>query len=145
MITTLFVLYDSHCGICTRLRTWIRHQPGHVAFDFVPAGSERARRLFPGLLHDDEPRELMVISNEGAVYIDDAAWLVCLWGLREYRSWSYRLARGPLRPFARAAWEFLSSNRKQLARMLSLNDDERLAQELARHPSECEMPQAPAP
>ena len=136
----LYVLYDSRCGICSRLRTWMQRQPAYLLVDFVPAGSERARRLFPDLRHDEQPSELLVVTDEGDVYVDDAAWLICLWALREYRSWSWRLARGPLRPFARAAWDFLSTNRAKLAEMLSLKSDAEVARELERNaPPSCEL------
>ena len=138
MIHRLFVLYDARCGICSRLRLWIFNQPALVAYEFVPAGSERARRLFPALDDAAELQELVVVTDGGEVYIDDAAWIICLWGLREYRTWSYRFARGPLRPFARAAWDFLSSNRRQLAQMLSLRSDEEIARDLERRATSCE-------
>jgi predicted DCC family thiol-disulfide oxidoreductase YuxK len=136
VIYRLFVLYDARCGVCSRLRQWMLHQPAFVHFEFVPAHSERARRLFPSLDHGRS--ELMVVTDGGEVYIDDAAWLMCLWSLREYRSWSYRFARGPLRPFARAAWDFLSANRQTLAQMLALRSDEEVARELAKRTDTCE-------
>jgi predicted DCC family thiol-disulfide oxidoreductase YuxK len=137
VIDTLYVLYDARCGICSRVRVWMQEQQSYVALAFVPAGSERARRLFPDLDHDANPRELVVVTNEGEVYSDDAAWLLCLWALVEYRSWSFRFARGPLRPLARAAWQLLSANRRELARMLALRSDEEVARELERQPETC--------
>lgn len=138
-IGRLYVLYDARCGICSRLRSWTQQQRAFVPVDFVAAGSDRARRLFPQLEHSAEPRELVVITDEGDVYLDDAAWIVCLWALVEWRNWSFRFARGPLRPLARAAWEFLSANRHELARMLSLQSDEEVARRLERqHGSACE-------
>lgn len=136
MIHRLFVVYDSRCGVCSRLRHWMLQQPAYVHVDFVPAHSERARRLFPLLDHGSS--ELMVVTDAGEVYVDDAAWLMCLWSLREYRSWSYRFARGPLRPFARAAWDFLSANRQTLAQMLALKSDQDMANELAKRSDACE-------
>lgn len=137
MIDTLYVLYDARCGICSRVRAWMQQQPAYVALAFVAAGSERARRLFPDLDHDADPRELVVITNEGAVYVDDAAWLLCLWALADYRTWAFRFARGPLRPLARVAWQLLSENRRELARILALRSDEEVARELERQPETC--------
>jgi predicted DCC family thiol-disulfide oxidoreductase YuxK len=131
VIRTMWVLYDARCGICSRVRTWMQQQRSFVAVEFIPAGSERARSLFPELDHPDVPRELVVITDQGDVYLDDAAWILCLWALAEYRTWSFRFARGPLRPLARAAWDFLSANRHELARMLSLESDDELARRLA--------------
>jgi predicted DCC family thiol-disulfide oxidoreductase YuxK len=131
---TLYVLYDSRCGLCSRVREWMLEQPALVALDFVAAGSDRARRLFPELAQDGDPQELIVVTSDGEVYEDDAAWIVCLWALRELRPWSRRFARGPLRPLARAAWHFLSDNRNQIGSLLSLESDAQLATQLKSQP-----------
>src|SRR5438552_574942 len=115
MINYLYVLYDGRCGICAQARRWIQKQAKFVAYDFIPAGSPRTQRLFPELKHDQDPKELVVVTDEGAVYQDNEAWILCLWGLREYRVWSYRFAQEPLRSLARAAWVLLSSNRMRLS------------------------------
>jgi predicted DCC family thiol-disulfide oxidoreductase YuxK len=133
-IDKLYVLYDSRCGLCSRVRQWMLEQPAHVALDFVAAGSDRARRLFSELAHDEAPAELTVITSDGEVYEDDAAWIVCLWALRELRPWSRRFARAPLRPLARAAWHFLSDNRNQIGSMLSLQSDAELVRQLRSQP-----------
>jgi predicted DCC family thiol-disulfide oxidoreductase YuxK len=125
---TLYVLYDSRCGICSRLKAWMLAQPAYCTIDFVAAGSARARRLFPQLPHRDEPSELVAITDEGEVYVDDAAWILCLYALVDYRAWSFRLSRTPLRHMARNAWELLSKNRGQLSRMLDLASDAELMQ-----------------
>ena len=140
MIRRLYVLYDSRCGICSRVRTWVGNQRQMVPLVFVAAGSDYARRMFPELDHEGAPRELVVITDEGDVYLDDAAWIVCLWALRDYRTWSFRFARGPLRPLARAAWDFLSANRHELGRMLSLESDAEVARKLEQEqPAACDL------
>ena len=140
MIRKIYILYDSRCGVCSRVRSWMGEQRTWFAVEFVAAGSDRAHRLFPELEHEDEPSELIVITNEGAVYFDDAAWIVCLYALVEYRSWSYRLARGPLRPLARRAWQLLSKNRRQLSAALALRSDADFAAELEAETVEgCEI------
>jgi predicted DCC family thiol-disulfide oxidoreductase YuxK len=131
---TIYVLYDSRCGVCSRLRAWMVEQPAYVALEFVAAGSARARRLFPELHHDEQPSELVVVTDDGDVYINDAAWIVCLYALVDYRAWSFRLARLPLRRLARSAWEMLSKNRAQLSRVLALTSDAELARRLEAQP-----------
>jgi len=130
----IYVLYDSRCGVCSRLRAWMVEQPTYFAIEFVAAGSDRARRLFPELHHDEQPSELVVVTDEGDVYFNDAAWIVCLYALVDYRAWSFRLARTPLRRLARSAWEMLSKNRAQLSRMLALSNDAELARTLEAEP-----------
>ena len=131
----IFVLYDARCGVCSRLRTWISGQRAYFAIEFIPAGSERARRLFPELRHEDQPSELVVVSNAGEVYFNDAAWIVCLYALVDYRAWSFRLARPLLRGLARVAWETLSKNRASLSRLLALENDAELARRLEAEPA----------
>lgn len=136
----IYLLYDSRCGVCSRLRRWMIGQRWFVSIDFVPAGSERARRLFPQLQHEEQPSELVVVTDRGDVYVRDAAWIVCLYALVDYRIWSFRLARPPLRRVARAAWELLSKNRLQLSRMLALKSDYELLRELEAQPAPaCEV------
>ena len=50
----------------------------------------------------------MVVSDEGAVYRDGSAWIMCLFALEEYRDWANRLAHPLLRPLARQAFALLS-------------------------------------
>ena len=56
----LVVLYDSHCPICRQARAWLAAQPQLVTLDFEEAGSEAARRRFPGLDHDATLRDITV-------------------------------------------------------------------------------------
>lgn len=139
MNTRLYVLYDSRCGICSRVRSWVASQRQSVPLVFIAAGSEYARKMFPELDHAATPRELVVVNESGDVYLDDAAWIVCLWALTDYRMWSFRFARGPLRPLARAAWDFLSANRNELARMLSLQSDDDVATRLRERDPGCDL------
>ncbi|HEX2834495.1 MAG TPA: DCC1-like thiol-disulfide oxidoreductase family protein [Thermoanaerobaculia bacterium] len=135
MVTTLYILYDARCGLCSRVREWSLLQPAFVTLDFIPAGSERARTLFPTLAHEVTPSELVVVTSEGEVYFDTEAWIVCLWALREYRAWSRRFASGPLRPLARTAWHLICENRAALSRMFSLRSDEEIARRLGAQPA----------
>jgi predicted DCC family thiol-disulfide oxidoreductase YuxK len=115
----LTVLYDASCGFCVRCCEWLRGQPQLVPLSFVPARSVEARALFPKLAPGDGD-ELVVVNAGGGVYRGDRAFIMCLYALAEYRDWSYRLADPALRPLARKAFEWLSHNRKDLSRLLSL-------------------------
>jgi len=109
----------------------MQEQPAYCRIDFLPAGSERARRLFPQLRSEEVPSELVVITDGGEVYTDDGAWIVCLWALAGYRPWAHRLSRAPLRHLARKVWGMVSSNRAEISRMLALKSDAELAQRLS--------------
>src|SRR3954453_8280707 len=112
----LFVLYDARCGLCSWARRWLARQPAFVELTFVPAGSERADRLFPGLSKPGVPEELVVVADDGAVYRDAHAWIMCLYALQDYREWSLRLARPALLPLARQAFSLLSRQRGRISR-----------------------------
>lgn len=88
----LTVLYDAQCSLCRFLRGWLSEQRQLVPLGFVAAGSEEARRRYPGLDHHNTLDEITVIGDAGQVYRGPAAWIVCLWALREYRRLAHRLS-----------------------------------------------------
>jgi len=98
---TLTVLYDENCGICRTARRFLDSRAQLVPLEFVAAGSEEARRRYPTLDHAQTLKEITVIGDDGAVYVDDSAWLMCLWALDGYRGLAARLSQPHLRPLAR--------------------------------------------
>ncbi|MFI5677972.1 thiol-disulfide oxidoreductase DCC family protein [Streptomyces cellulosae] len=116
-VRRLTVLYDAECSLCTFLRDWLVRQPQLVPLELVPAGSEEARRRFPGLDHRATLDEVTVVGDAGQVYRDSAAWIVTLWALREHRPLAHRLstpagarlARGAV--LAAAKWRGAQWNR----------------------------------
>src|SRR5262249_10503784 len=96
-------------------------------------GSVWASRLFPGLARPgDPPEELVVVSDQGGVYRDASAWIMCLFALEEYREWANRLAHPLLRPLARQAFSLLSRQRSGISRWLSLASEVETAQTLGQ-------------
>ena len=116
----LYVLFDGECALCGRCRSWLARQPAFLPLHFLPFQSPEVARLFPGIeaLHPEE--QLLVVSDEGGVYRGPQAWIMCLYALRNYREWSYRLAHQALLPWARRACEALSENRFHVSRWLAL-------------------------
>ena len=88
----LTVLYDSGCPICGFFRSWLEAQPKLVPLELVPAESAEARTRFPTLDHARTMREITVVGDDGSVWTDEHAWVMCLWALADYRSLSERLA-----------------------------------------------------
>ncbi|RSN97957.1 DUF393 domain-containing protein [Streptomyces sp. WAC 05379] len=88
----LTVLYDAQCSLCTFVRDWLVRQPQLVPLEMVPAGSDEARRRFPGLDHAATLDEITVVGDAGQVYRGGAAWIVTLWALREHRGLAHRLS-----------------------------------------------------
>ncbi|MGW1668817.1 thiol-disulfide oxidoreductase DCC family protein [Streptomyces sp. NPDC002324] len=99
----LTVLYDARCGLCAFLREWLGRQRQLVPLEFVAAGSEEARRLFPSLDHGATLEEITIVGDGGQVYRGAAAWIVCLWALREHRPLAHRLSTPAGARFARTA------------------------------------------
>jgi predicted DCC family thiol-disulfide oxidoreductase YuxK len=140
LIRSICVAYDATCGICTRVKDWLRRQTPLVALEFVATGSAEARRRFPQL----PPGELAVIADTGEVWLGNHAWIVCLWALRDYREWAVRLSRPGLSLLAREAFSLISNNRARLSGMLRLRSDPELEQQLRKvMVPKCEVEQKP--
>lgn len=110
----LTVLYDPQCGLCCRAHAWLLNQPKYIELTFVPVNSEEAHYRYPKLNHTLTVKDVTVISDEGAVYWGAKAWLMCLWALRNYREWSFRLSSPELLPTARRVVSMISQNRHKL-------------------------------
>jgi len=116
----LSVLYDAGCGLCCRARDWLARQPKYVALEFVPAGSQQAARLFPGLEPAATLRELHVVADDGRVWSGAAAWVMCLWALRTTRAHALRLADPVAMRIAKRVVLRLSEGRYGLSRALRM-------------------------
>ena len=125
----LYVLYDERCLICKRLRDWLLVQRSWIGLSMIAAGSPRAKALFPGLEKIASSSDLVVISDAGEVYLNNHAWIMCLYALEDYHQWALRLASPLLLPLARQAWETLSKNRQTISRWIG-SSEQQLAREL---------------
>ena len=142
----LYVLYDPKCELCCRLKNWILVQRSWIGLALVEQGSEKARRLFPELDRIATKEDLAVISDEGAVYLNDHAWIMVLYAMAEYRDWAARLTHPLLMPLARQAFAALSKNRHFISSMLSPENTEALANELRKEElGPCTVSTASAP
>jgi len=137
----LYVLYDPKCELCCRLKDWIAAQRLWIGLPLVEQGSEKARSLFPGLNEIAGKDDLVVVSDEGAVYLNDRAWIMVLYAMVEYRAWAERLTHPLLMPLARQAFAALSRNRHRISSWLSSDDPEAIASELRNVPLQpCTVP-----
>jgi hypothetical protein len=57
-------------------------QPALVPLSFVALQSDEAKLRFPGIETLRPNEQLLVISDDGAVYRGAHAWIMCLWALR---------------------------------------------------------------
>lgn len=132
-MTTLYVLYDERCTLCKRLKEWLLVQRSWIGLSMIPAGSARAKAMFPALESIAGSNDLVVVSDAGEVYLNNHAWIMCLYALTEYRDWALRLASPLLLPLARQAFETLSKNRQTISGWISGRSNDRdVAAELGR-------------
>src|SRR5262245_31410015 len=113
-MNNLFVLFDSSCELCQRCKSCLQSQHQQVSLTFIAAQSAEGQHIFPVLNHDETMEELTVVSDTGAVYHGAKAWIMCLWALTVYRSWSYRLATPEMMSVAKRFVTMVSDNRKSL-------------------------------
>ncbi|MCM2426617.1 thiol-disulfide oxidoreductase DCC family protein [Streptomyces sp. RKAG337] len=102
-VRRLTVLYDADCRLCTFVRGWLARQRQLVPLDLVPACSPEARGRYPDLDHASTLSRITVIGDQGQLYTGDAAWIVILWALAEYRPMAHRFSTPVGAPLARAA------------------------------------------
>lgn len=133
---SLTVVYDQECGLCRRLGAWVAAQPKWIGIRLLP--SHAASRVYPTLADRIAHDELIVVSEDGRVYLGDHAWLMCLYALKDYRSWAKRMSTPSLLPLARSAFAILSANRRRISSWLQLKSDDELVVELsAVNPPRC--------
>lgn len=103
----LTVAFDARCGLCCAISDWVGRQAQLVPLAWRPA-------------EGPAQEELTVTADTGEYWTGDAAFLMVLWALAEYRHWAYRLATPALRPTARSVFATLSSYRGTLSCALGL-------------------------
>ena len=129
---TLYVLYDPKCELCERLKDWLLVQRTWLGLSMVPAGSEKAKSMFPQLEQIASANDLVVISDDGQVYLNNKAWIMALYALEEYRDWASRLTHPLLAPLARQAFVIISRNRHAISRWFGWKRPEQFASQLRR-------------
>jgi predicted DCC family thiol-disulfide oxidoreductase YuxK len=109
----LTVLYDGTCALCVRCCDFLASAHSLVPLELLACQSPDARERYGAVPWLGE--ELVVVSDEGDVWVGPAAFLVALWALAEYREWSYRLSGPELAPLAERFFVVLSSQRRRIA------------------------------
>ena len=125
----LYVLYDENCELCKRLKGWLLGKSCWIEMRVLPAMSDQTRKMFPGLERIASASDLVVVSDAGEVYLNNHAWIMCLYAMQDYRDWALRLASPLLQPLARQAWEMLSRNRSVVSRWMR-SSEQAMAEEL---------------
>lgn len=115
----LTVLYDEQCALCRKARDWLMTQPMRVGMELLAAGSPAARARFgaiPWLGQD-----LAVVADDGRIWRDGSAFLMCLWATRRYRKLSGTMSGTAFKPVATAFFDAISKRRYEIS---SIFEDE---------------------
>lgn len=128
----LTVFYDARCGLCAGVKTLLDKEACFVPLHFVPYDSRKACHLFPAIEDFRPGEELLVLSDEGALYRGGDAWIICLWATVRFRAWSLRLARPALRPLAARIGQFVSRYRHDISTLLGAKSDAEVIAALKR-------------
>ena len=114
----LTILYDPDCPLCRRCCAWLATQPKFFPLAFIAQGTAAAAERFPTLNVGigQRAQDLIVVGDNGAVYRNTRAWVMCFYALREYRLLAFRLAHPALMPLARRAYQAIANNRMWLSR-----------------------------
>ena len=138
---TLYVLYDMDCGFCCATRRWLQRQATYLPLVCIGRQTTTAARYFAGAIRPGEPDEMVVVADSGEVFRGTSSYLICLWALKAYRGWSFRLAKGPLRPMVRHLFHAVARRRADISRWMGLSNDQELAEALRPHqPVACATP-----
>jgi predicted DCC family thiol-disulfide oxidoreductase YuxK len=132
----LYVLFDQECALCRRCCLWLGRQQALIELHFIPLQSPDLGHRFPGVEKLNLSERLVVVSDEGAVYQGQYAWIMCLYALRDYRVWSQHLAHPALLPLARHICELVSRNRLTMSGLFLKDPIEKLSDRLRAIPPE---------
>jgi predicted DCC family thiol-disulfide oxidoreductase YuxK len=105
----LTVVYDDRCALRRRCRGSLSTQEQLVPLDFVAASDSAVRGWAGSMIPVGD--ELVVMDNNGSVWVGPDAFIVCLWALRSYRRLSTRLASPAMKPVAKQVFHRLSAGR----------------------------------
>jgi predicted DCC family thiol-disulfide oxidoreductase YuxK len=112
----LTVLFDASCALCVRCRDFLARSDTFVPLELLACQSTEARRRYGAIPWLGE--ELVVVNERGDVWVGSSALLMCLWALRDYREWSYRLSGPLLAPPAERFFLAVSAERAKIARFV---------------------------
>ncbi len=110
------VVYDESCALCRRCRHWLEWQPTYLPLEFLTTGAAREDDRYAGVPWLGA--ELVVVDEAGEVWVGAAAFLVCLWATRGWRSWAYRLSGPAFAPLAERFFYAISAHRGRISTLL---------------------------
>lgn len=111
--TSLIVVFDDRCGLCQRCCQWLASQAQLVPIEFAAASNP----LVIEWLGADVPvgDELVVVGDNGHLWVGPDAFVTCLWALRDRRTLARALQKPGLRVMAKHVFHGISSGRSVIS------------------------------
>jgi predicted DCC family thiol-disulfide oxidoreductase YuxK len=110
------VVYDDTCELCRHARRWLEGQRTYIPLDFLPATQAARTARFGGVPWLGE--ELVVVADDGRVWVGPAAFITAMWTTRRFRAWSYRLSGDSFSGMARHFFHLLTTERGRISSLL---------------------------
>ena len=118
----LVVVYDDECDLCKRCSTWLRWQTTFVPLELLPVSAARQEPRYAAVPWLGA--ELVVVDERGRIWVGAAAFIVCLWATKDWRSWSYRLSGPAFAPMAERFFHAISDHRGRISAFLGPTPDD---------------------
>ena len=113
---SITVVYDETCELCRHARRWLEGQKTYVPLQFAAAQDPNTRVRFgagPWL-----GEELVVVADDGRVWVGPAAFITAMWATKRYRNWSYRLSGDTFSGLARHVFHTVTAERGRISGLL---------------------------
>jgi predicted DCC family thiol-disulfide oxidoreductase YuxK len=136
-VKELHVIYDAQCPFCLRWRRWFGGEAAERPIEFIPLQAPELVARFPQLKSFLAARQVLAITDEGAVYQGRNALLICAAVLPHYKIWAQRLSGPDLLPVAERAFEVFSGAPNKIVRWMEKLDDRQLYDFLCSHAPPC--------
>lgn len=113
---SITVVYDATCELCRHARRWLEGQKTYVPLQFVAAQDPVAQARFGAVPWLGE--ELVVVADDGRVWVGPAAFITAMWATKRYRNWSYRLSGDTFSGLARHVFHTITAERGRISSLL---------------------------
>jgi predicted DCC family thiol-disulfide oxidoreductase YuxK len=116
MPRSITVVYDETCELCRHARRWLEGQKTYVPLQFAAAQDPNTKARFGAVPWLGE--ELVVVADDGRVWVGPAAFITAMWATKRYRNWSYRLSGDTFSGLARHVFHTVTAERGRISGLL---------------------------
>jgi predicted DCC family thiol-disulfide oxidoreductase YuxK len=113
---SITVVYDATCELCRHARRWLEGQKTYVPLQFAAAQDPATRARYGAVPWLGE--ELVVVADDGRVWVGPAAFITAMWATKRYRNWSYRLSGDTFSGLARHVFHTITAERGRISGLL---------------------------